>query len=124
MEKMKNTKIIQVKGREVLDSRGNPTVEAEVMLSDGSVGRGVAPSGASTGVYEALELRDGDTSRYNGKGVTKAVNHVNTTIANVICGMDASDLYAIDNAMLRADETPDKSKLGANSILATSFKNK
>jgi len=121
MEKMKNTKIIQVKGREVLDSRGNPTVEAEVMLSDGSVGRGVAPSGASTGVYEALELRDGDTSRYNGKGVTKAVNHVNTTIANVICGMDASDLYAIDNAMLRADETPDKSKLGANAILATSI---
>lgn len=118
---MECAKIMQVIGREVLDSRGNPTVEAEVVLSDGSVGRGIAPSGASTGVYEALELRDKDTSRYKGKGVTKAVTNINTVIANAICGMAASDLYAIDSAMLRADETPDKSKLGANAILAVSI---
>ncbi len=118
---MKSMRIMQVKGREILDSRGNPTVEAEVTLEDGSIGRGVAPSGASTGEFEALELRDSDSARYGGKGVTKAVTNVNTVIAARLCGMDASDLYAIDNAMLRADETPDKSKLGANAMLAVSI---
>ena len=113
--------IVDVKGREILDSRGNPTVEAEVTLADGTVGRGMAPSGASTGEFEALELRDGDKSRYLGKGVTKAVEHVNTTIAQTLCGMDASDIYAVDAAMIAADGTKDKSSLGANAILAVSI---
>lgn len=113
--------IEKVIGREILDSRGNPTVEAEVYLFDGTVGRGTAPSGASTGEFEALELRDGDKSRYLGKGVTKAVNNINTTINDVLTGMDASDIYAVDAAMIKADGTKDKSKLGANAILAVSI---
>ena len=114
-------KIEKVIGREIMDSRGNPTVEAEVILADGTIGRGCAPSGASTGVFEALELRDGDKSRYGGKGVTKAVENINTIINNVLVGKDASDIYAIDNAMIKADGTKDKSKLGANAILAVSI---
>lgn len=113
--------IEKVIGREILDSRGNPTVEAEVILADGTVGMGAAPSGASTGEFEALELRDGDKSRYLGKGVTKAVKNINTVINGVISGMDASDIYAIDKAMIAADGTKDKSKLGANAILAVSI---
>ena len=113
--------IRKVVGREILDSRGNPTVEAEVYLMDGTVGRGTAPSGASTGEFEALELRDGDKSRYLGKGVQKAVENINSTINEVLTGMDASDIYAIDKAMIEADGTKDKSKLGANAILAVSI---
>lgn len=113
--------IEKVIGREILDSRGNPTVEAEVYLADGTVGRGMAPSGASTGEFEALELRDGEKSRYLGKGVTKAVENINTVINDTITGMDASDIYAIDKAMIDADGTKDKSKLGANAILAVSI---
>ena len=112
--------IEKVVGREILDSRGNPTVEAEITLADGTVARGTAPSGASTGEVEALELRDGG-ERYLGKGVTKAVNNINTVIAETITGMDASDIYAIDAAMIKADGTKDKSKLGANAILAVSI---
>ena len=99
--------IESVVGREILDSRGNPTVEAEITLADGTVARGCAPSGASTGEFEALELRDGDKSRYLGKGVTKAVENINTVIADAVVGMDASDIYAIDAAMLKADGTKD-----------------
>ena len=113
--------IEKVVGREILDSRGNPTVEAEVTLVDGTVGRGIAPSGASTGEFEALELRDGDKDRYLGKGVEKAVNNINTVINEVLTGLDASDIYAIDKAMIDADGTKDKSKLGANAILAVSI---
>ena len=113
--------IEKVVGREILDSRGNPTVEAEVTLADGTVARGTAPSGASTGEFEALELRDGDKSRYLGKGVSKAVDNINNCIAKVIEGMDASDTYAIDAAMIKADGTKDKSNLGANAILAVSI---
>ncbi len=113
--------IEKVYGREILDSRGNPTVEAEVTLIDGTVGRGTAPSGASTGEFEALELRDGDKSRYLGKGTTKAVDNINTKIADVLVGMDASDIYAVDAAMLTLDGTKDKSNLGANAILAVSI---
>lgn len=113
--------IEKVVGREILDSRGNPTVEAEVTLVDGTVGRGTAPSGASTGEFEALELRDGDKGRYLGKGVEKAVNNINTVINGVLTGLDASDIYAIDKAMIDADGTKDKSKLGANAILAVSI---
>ncbi len=112
--------IEKVVGREILDSRGNPTVEAEITLADGTVARGTAPSGASTGEFEALELRDGD-ERYLGKGVQKAVENINTIIADTITGMDASDIYAIDGAMIKADGTKDKSKLGANAILAVSI---
>ena len=113
--------IEKVYGREILDSRGNPTVEAEVTLIDGTVGRGTAPSGASTGEFEALELRDGDKSRYLGKGTTKAVDNINTKIAEVLVGMDASDIYAVDAAMPTLDGTKDKSNLGANAILAVSI---
>lgn len=113
--------IEKVVGREILDSRGNPTVEAEVTMVDGTVGRGTAPSGASTGEFEALELRDGDKGRYLGKGVEKAVNNINTVINGVLTGLDASDIYAIDKAMIDADGTKDKSKLGANAILAVSI---
>ena len=113
--------IENVIGREILDSRGNPTVEAEVTLIDGTVATGCAPSGASTGEFEALELRDGDKSRYLGKGVTKAVNNINTVIADTIIGMDAFDTYAVDKAMIEADGTKDKSNLGANAILAVSI---
>lgn len=118
---MNYLEIEKVVGREILDSRGNPTVEAEVTLVDGTVGRGTAPSGASTGEFEALELRDGDKGRYLGKGVTKAVENINTIISDVIVGMDASDIYAIDQAMIKADGTKDKSNLGANAILAVSI---
>ena len=110
--------IEKVIGREIIDSRGNPTVEAEVYLLDGTVGRGVAPSGASTGEFEALELRDGDKSRFGGKGVTKAVENINTVINDALKGVDASDIYAVDTAMIAADGTKDKSNLGANAILA------
>ena len=113
--------IEKVIGREIMDSRGNPTVEAEVYLADGTVARGTAPSGASTGEFEALELRDGDKSRYLGKGVQKAVENINTIINEAIRGLDASDIYAIDKAMIEADGTKDKSKLGANAILAVSI---
>lgn len=118
---MNYLEIEQVVGREILDSRGNPTVEAEVTLADGTVARGTAPSGASTGEFEALELRDGDKGRYCGKGVLKAVENINTVIADAIVGMDATDIYAIDKAMIAADGTKDKSKLGANAILAVSI---
>ena len=114
-------KIEKVIGREIIDSRGNPTVEAEVILADGTIGRGCAPSGASTGVFEALELRDGDKARYGGKGVLNAVENINTVINDVLVGMDASDIYAVDSAMIKADGTKDKSKLGANAILAVSI---
>lgn len=113
--------IEKVIGREILDSRGNPTVEAEVYLADGTIGRGTAPSGASTGEFEALELRDGDKSRYLGKGVTKAVANINGKINDVLVGMDASDIYAIDAAMIEADGTKGKNNLGANAILAVSI---
>ena len=118
---MNYLEIESVVGREILDSRGNPTVEAEITLADGTVARGCAPSGASTGEFEALELRDGDKGRYLGKGVTKAVENINTVIADAVVGMDASDIYAIDAAMIRADGTKDKSNLGANAILAVSI---
>lgn len=113
--------IEQVKGREILDSRGNPTIEAEVILVDGTCGRGAAPSGASTGEFEALELRDNDQKRYSGKGVSKAVKNINTIINDSVSGMDASDIYSVDAAMIDADGTKDKSKLGANAILAVSI---
>ena len=114
-------KIMQVIGREIIDSRGNPTVEAEVVLANGSVGRASAPSGASTGEFEALELRDGDKSKYGGKGVSKAVENINEIIAPALVGEDASDSYAVDAVMLALDGTEDKSKLGANAILAVSL---
>ena len=116
-----STEITQVFGREILDSRGNPTVEVEVWLECDSMGRAAVPSGASTGVHEALELRDGDKSRYGGKGVLKAVEHVNEEIAEVLFGMDALDQAGIDKAMLDLDGTPNKSKLGANAILGASM---
>lgn len=115
------TKIVDIKAFEILDSRGNPTVMAEVILDDGSVGSATAPSGASTGSREALELRDGDKSRYMGKGVLKAVNNINTTIKNLLLGFDALDQRAVDNAMIKADGTDFKTVLGANSILAVSL---
>lgn len=114
-------KIEKVVGREILDSRGNPTVEAEVHLMDGTVARAAAPSGASTGEFEALELRDGDEKRYGGKGVLQAAGHINDEISKALKGMDASDIYAIDRAMMQADGTKDKSRFGANAILATSI---
>ena len=110
-----------IKGREILDSRGNPTVEAEVILEDGSLGRASVPSGASTGIYEACELRDGDKSRYLGKGVSKAVHHVNTEIAQALAGQDAMDQANIDRILIELDGTPNKSRLGANAILAVSL---
>lgn len=113
--------IIQVKGREIIDSRGNPTVEAEVFLADGTMGRGAAPSGASTGIFEALELRDGEKEKFGGKGVGKAVENINTCINEALKGQNASDIYAVDQAMIKADGTKDKSKLGANAILAVSI---
>ncbi len=118
---MKNTEIKKVYARQILDSRGNPTVEAEVTLADGSIARGAAPSGASTGEFEALELRDGDKNRYGGKGVSKAVENVNNIIAPALTGADALDIYAVDRIMLELDGTKDKSKLGANAILAVSI---
>ncbi|RYY04271.1 MAG: phosphopyruvate hydratase [Gammaproteobacteria bacterium] len=117
------TKIVDIKAFEVLDSRGNPTVLAEVILEDGSVGSAMAPSGASTGSREALELRDGDKSRYLGKGVLKAVNNINTTIKSLVVGFDSLDQRALDNAMIKADGTDFKTVLGANTILAVSLAN-
>ncbi len=116
-----NLEIVSVIGREVIDSRGNPTVEAEVTLADGTVARAITPSGASTGEFEALELRDDDMFRFGGKGVSKAVDNVNTIIADAVIGIDASDIYAVDAAMIAADGTEDKSNLGANAILAVSI---
>ncbi len=113
--------IVSVYGREILDSRGNPTVEVEVVLEDGSMGRAGIPSGASTGVYEAVELRDGDKSRYLGKGVLTAVKNVNEIIAPEVIGMDALDQVAIDKMMIALDGTPNKAKLGANAILGVSL---
>ena len=118
---MNYLEIEKVIGREIIDSRGNPTVEAEVYLVDGTVARGAAPSGASTGEFEALELRDGDKSKFGGKGVSRAVENINTTINSALVGMDAGDTYAIDQAMIQADGTKDKSNLGANAILAVSI---
>lgn len=118
---MNKAVIKRVIGRQIIDSRGNPTVEAEVILENGTTGRGASPSGASTGEFEALELRDGDKSRFGGKGVTKAVKHINTVINETLAGMDACDIYALDRAMIKADGTKDKSKLGANAILAVSI---
>ena len=114
-------KITKVIARQILDSRGNPTVEADVILDDGSRGRAAVPSGASTGEHEALELRDGDKSRYLGKGVLKAVENANTVIAQAVAGMDAANQTALDRRMIEADGTPTKSKLGANAILAVSM---
>ncbi|HLW54133.1 MAG TPA: phosphopyruvate hydratase [Candidatus Angelobacter sp.] len=116
-----NTSIIQIHAREILDSRGNPTVEADVVLGDGSLGRAAVPSGASTGEHEAVELRDGDPHRYMGKGVLKAVEHVNLALAEALAGTDAASQREIDEAMLRLDCTPNKSSLGANAILAVSM---
>ena len=113
--------IVDVLGREILDSRGNPTVEVEVYLEDGTMGRAAVPSGASTGIYEACELRDGDKSRYLGKGVENAVNNVNTEIAECLIGMNALDQAAIDKAMIELDGTPNKSRLGANATLGASL---
>jgi enolase len=113
--------IAQVRGREILDSRGNPTVEVDVILADGTLGRAAVPSGASTGIHEAVELRDGDKRRYGGKGVTHAVANVNGALAKVAIGRDASDQVALDRALIAADGTPNKGKLGANAILGVSL---
>ena len=119
---MKNMiEIVDVVAREILDSRGNPTVEVEVTLDDGTVGRAAVPSGASTGIYEACELRDGDKSRYMGKGVEKAVANVNTEIAEALIGMNVLDQPAIDKTMIDLDGTPNKTRLGANAILGASL---
>ena len=118
---MKNYKIVKVIGREILDSRGNPTVEADVILEDGSIGRAAVPSGASTGAFEAVELRDGDKGRYLGNGVKKAVENINTAIASALQGMDASNQAEIDSIMIKLDGTANKGKLGANAILGVSM---
>jgi enolase len=118
---MNRRNIAEVHGREILDSRGNPTVEAEVILEDGTTGTGMSPSGASTGEFEALELRDGDERRYGGKGVSKAVENISTVIDRQLKGHDASETYEIDRLMIEADGTKDKSNLGANAILAVSI---
>ncbi|BCJ95970.1 enolase [Anaerocolumna cellulosilytica] len=118
---MSYLEIKKVLGREIIDSRGNPTVEAEVILTDGTVGRGAAPSGASTGIFEALELRDGDRERFGGKGVLKAVTNINDKINTALKGKNAGDIYEIDAAMIALDGTKDKSNLGANAILAVSI---
>src|SRR5580704_9803057 len=116
-----STKIVSIQGREIIDSRGNPTVEADVRLEGGAIGRGAVPSGASTGEHEAIELRDGDKARYLGKGTLKAVGHINTEIAKAIAGMDATDQKALDQKMIDADGTPNKANFGANAILAVSM---
>ncbi|MCU0495237.1 MAG: phosphopyruvate hydratase, partial [Chloroflexaceae bacterium] len=116
-----STFIEEIIGREVLDSRGNPTVEVEVHLEGGAIGRAIVPSGASTGAHEALEMRDGDKGRYSGKGVLKAVQHVNEDIAEALIGMDAADQIGLDKELLALDGTPNKSKLGANAILGVSL---
>jgi len=115
------TAIVDIVARQILDSRGNPTVEVDVMLEDGSMGRAAVPSGASTGAHEAVELRDGDKSRYLGKGVTKAVEAANAEIADAIVGMDAEDQVGVDEAMIQLDGTPNKARLGANAILGVSL---
>ncbi|NQT32539.1 MAG: phosphopyruvate hydratase, partial [Candidatus Omnitrophica bacterium] len=115
------TTIKEVKAREILDSRGNPTVEVDVVLEDGSLGRAAVPSGASTGEHEAVELRDGDKSRYMGKGVTKAVSNVTGEIAQKVTGMDAAEQKALDETLIALDGTPNKSRLGANAILGVSL---
>src|SRR6476469_5380649 len=114
---MPSTSITHFHAREILDSRGNPTIEVDVTLDSGAFGRAAVPSGASTGEHEALELRDGDKSRYLGKGVKKAVANVTDTLAPAVMGMDASDQFAVDQRMLELDGTPTKSKVGANAIL-------
>ena len=116
-----NTAIEQVRAREILDSRGNPTVEADVVLADGSLGRAAAPSGASTGAHEAVELRDGDPARYRGRGVLRAVGHVEGALQAAVRGMDATAQSAVDQALIEADGTPNKAKLGANAVLAVSL---
>ncbi|RIK62984.1 MAG: phosphopyruvate hydratase [Planctomycetota bacterium] len=116
-----STEIIHLHGREVLDSRGNPTVEAVVVLEDGATGQAIVPSGASTGENEAVELRDGDKKRYLGKGVLRAVENVNTRLAECVIGMDACDQESVDTAMIALDRTPNKNSLGANAILAVSL---
>src|SRR5215216_4820782 len=115
------TAIVDIVGRQILDSRGNPTVEVDVVLEDGSLGRAAVPSGASTGAHEAVELRDGDQTKYLGKGVLKAVAAVNTEILDAVGGMDAEDQVAIDEAMIELDGTPNKARLGANAILGVSL---
>ena len=120
-EIMDYLEIEKVIGREIIDSRGNPTVEAEVHLADGTAARGAAPSGASTGEFEALELRDGNKERFGGKGVSKAVENINTVINDTLQAMSAGDIYAVDKVMIEADGTKDKSKLGANAVLAVSI---
>jgi enolase len=121
LEEKLMTEIVRVIGREILDSRGNPTVEADVWLADGSIGRAAVPSGASTGEHEAVELRDGDKSRYLGKGTTKAVANINEEIAPAIAGLDGTDQAAVDRKMIEVDGTPNKGRLGANAILAVSM---
>src|SRR5438445_2591594 len=116
-----NTTIDEIHAREILDSRGNPTVEVDVFLADGTLGRAAVPSGASTGIHEAVELRDGDPSRYGGKGVARAVAHVNTVLAQVAVGRDPADQVGLDRALIAADGTPNKGKLGANAILGVSL---
>ena len=113
--------IVDVMAREILDSRGNPTVEVEVTLDDGTIGRAAVPSGASTGMYEACELRDGDKARYGGKGVLKAVENVNGEIAEAVVGLNALDQTAIDKLLLELDGPPNKTRLGANAILGVSL---
>src|SRR3954454_1344539 len=121
MRKLSYMEIVKVIGREILDSRGNPTVEADVFLADGSLGRAAVPSGASTGEHEAVELRDGDKKQYLGKAVTKAVDNVNSKIAPELIGLDPRDQEAIDSLMIELDGTPNKAKLGANAILGVSM---
>ncbi len=116
-----STTIASVHARQILDSRGNPTVEVDVVLADGTLGRAAVPSGASTGIYEAVELRDGDKSKYLGKGVLKAVANANTTLAKVVVGRCPFDQVGLDRAMIEADGTPNKAKLGANAILGVSL---
>ena len=118
---MKKTAISKVHAREIFDSRGNPTVEVDVTLQDGSFGRAAVPSGASTGEHEAVELRDGDKSRFLGKGVLNAVNNVNSVLSKTVMGLDALQQEEVDNAMIQADGTPNKSNLGANAILGVSM---
>src|ERR1700759_5647160 len=115
------TAIVDIIGREILDSRGNPTVEVDVVLEDGSLGRAAVPSGASTGAHEAVELRDGDKKRFLGRGTLKAVAHVNETIAPKVVGKNADDWKAIDKLLLELDGTPNKGRLGANAILGVSL---
>lgn len=115
------TEIVAVHGREILDSRGNPTVEVELATVSGFVGRAAVPSGASTGEYEAVELRDGDKNRYGGKGVSKAVFNINTELAEVVLGMDVTDQRALDLAMIAADGSENKGRLGANAMLGVSL---